>query len=283
MQDIEVSFLHLYSAFSGWKLLPWALGLTILLWACSWVLAWRASMPAYKNDSRWPGILALLGTLVIGAFMGELWHALGRPPMRTLGETRMWNCFFVSLVIGILYFQHRWFWMLFLGHSGALIFGLFTLFNPEWMDRTLRPALQSPWFVPHVATYMISYGFLTAAAVAVIPALFPKRQGAELVQSVNMAERLARLGLVFLTMGMILGAYWAKEAWGHYWSWDPKETWALITWLALIFLLHYRNLYPQNHRGYSWIVIITLIVLLITWFGVQYLPSTVSSLHTYTS
>jgi ABC-type transport system involved in cytochrome c biogenesis permease subunit len=279
METPEIFFHKIESTLSGWNLLPWSLLVAALLWILAWFLGARQK----QSKSLAPAILALAGTLVIGLFMAELWRFLGRPPMRTLGETRMWHTFFLSLMVGIVYIFHKWVWMLILGHSGALLFGIFTLLNPDWTDRTLRPALQSPWFIPHVATYMVSYAFLSAASIAACYALLPMVQRGGYLKHIDVAERLTRLGLLFLTFGMILGAYWAKESWGHYWSWDPKETWALITWLGLIFLLHYRNLYPEKHKMYAVYIVITLVLLLICWFGVQYLPSTAASMHTYTS
>ena len=71
-------------------------------------------------------------------------------------------------------------------------------------------------------------------------------------------------------------------AWGHYWSWDPKETWAAITWLAYLVYVHYRNLPHHRERIALWMLIVTFVLLQMCWWGINYLPSAQgSSVHTY--
>jgi ABC-type transport system involved in cytochrome c biogenesis permease subunit len=87
-------------------------------------------------------------------------------------------------------------------------------------------------------------------------------------------------GFGLLTLGMLMGMVWAKAAWGHYWEWDPKETWALATALACLVYIHLRR---QSHapRFALWMVPVTFLLLLITWIGVNYLPAAHSSIHVY--
>ena len=85
-----------------------------------------------------------------------------------------------------------------------------------------------------------------------------------------------------MTLGMLMGALWAKEAWGHYWSWDPKETWAAITWLPYLVYVHYRQCRPRIVRPALWVLIIAFILLQMCWWGINYLPSAQGmSVHTY--
>ena len=104
----------------------------------------------------------------------------------------------------------------------------------------LVPALQSNWFIPHVIVYMLSYAILGmswfVAILGIIPRIKTKWNNKELV----IADNLVYIGFGFLTLGLVFGAFWAKEAWGHYWTWDPKETWAMITWMAYLLYIHYR-------------------------------------------
>lgn len=95
-----------------------------------------------------------------------------------------------------------------------------------------------------------------------------------------MAHYLALLGFVLLTFGLIFGALWAKEAWGHYWTWDPKETWAFISWLAYLGYLHLVAC-KTDPRKLQWYLGLAFFVLLVCWFGVNYLPSAQNSVHTY--
>ena len=95
-------------------------------------------------------------------------------------------------------------------------------------------------------------------------------------------DDLVYVSFAFLTFGMLFGALWAKEAWGHYWSWDPKETWAAITWLAYLIYIHYRQQPQQRNRLAFWMLIGSFILLQMCWWGINYLPSAQgSSVHTY--
>ena len=97
-----------------------------------------------------------------------------------------------------------------------------------------------------------------------------------------LTSSLVYVGLIFMTFGMMFGAFWAKEAWGHYWSWDPKETWAAITWLAYLVYVHYRQLPRHKERLALWMLIGSFVLLQMCWWGINYLPSAQgSSVHTY--
>lgn len=101
-------------------------------------------------------------------------------------------------------------------------------------------------------------------------------------KEIHITDDLANVGLSFMTLGMLMGALWAKEAWGHYWSWDPKETWAAITWLTYLIYIHYRRYKPHNLRPALWTLIISFCLLQMCWWGINYLPSAQgSSVHTY--
>ena len=149
----------------------------------------------------------------------------------------------------------------------ASLFAYF--FFDSYNTKTLVPALQSPWFAPHVFVYIFAYCLL---GVAVIIAWW------------KLPDDLVYVSLAFLTIGMLFGALWAKEAWGHYWSWDPKETWAAITWLAYLVYVHYRQLPHHRERLALWMLICSFVLLQMCWWGINYLPSAQgSSVHTYST
>ena len=152
----------------------------------------------------------------------------------------------------------------------AVIASLFAyFFFDSYNTKTLVPALQSPWFAPHVFVYIFAY---TLLGVAVIMAWW------------KLADDLVYVSLAFLTIGMLFGALWAKEAWGHYWSWDPKETWAAITWIAYLVYIHYRLIPHQRNRLALWMLVISFLLLQMCWWGINYLPSAQgSSVHTYST
>ena len=244
------------------------------------VLFWVAgTFAAWRNKTGIASASTVLGLLVFFSFILSMWISLERPPLRTMGETRLWYSFFLPLVGLIVYSRWKYKWILSFSTVLALVFICVNLFKPEIHDKTLMPALQSPWFAPHVIVYMFAYAVLGAATVLAVFLLFKKKSP---TSEMDIADNLVYVGLAFLTIGMLFGALWAKEAWGHYWSWDPKETWAAITWLAYLIYVHYRQLPRHKERLALWSLIISFALLQMCWWGINYLPSAQgSSVHTY--
>ena len=210
-----------------------------------------------------------------------MWISLERPPLRTMGETRLWYSFFLPLAGIIVYSRWRYKWILSFSTILSTVFVCINIFKPEIHSKTLMPALQSPWFAPHVIVYMMAYALLGAAVLMSLYLLFFKKSEVT-EKEIYITDDLAYVGLSFITLGMLMGALWAKEAWGHYWSWDPKETWAAITWLAYLIYIHYRWYKPRNLRPALWTLIISFCLLQMCWWGINYLPSAQgSSVHTY--
>ena len=144
------------------------------------------------------------------------------------------------------------------------------IFGKTLDARQLVPALQSPWYAPHVVAYMISFVLLAAATLF---AMFRERMLA--------ADSLVRAGLAFFTTGMLFGAFWAKEAWGNYWTWDPKETWSLITWAVYVVYLYWRKFRSEDRCVARILLIIAMICVQMCWWGIDLLPSAMKSLHVY--
>lgn len=135
------------------------------------------------------------------------------------------------------------------------------------------PALQSPWFAPHVTSYVLAYGLM---AVATVPAL---RATAERAHPMQVADAIVRLAFPFMTFGLWSGSLWADAAWGRYWAWDIKETWALLTWLTYLAYLHL----PITGACFLYrkaLILLGFAAILITFLVVNFLPAT-GSLHTY--
>jgi ABC-type transport system involved in cytochrome c biogenesis permease subunit len=141
-------------------------------------------------------------------------------------------------------------------------------FSPE--PKLLPPALQSPLFIPHVATYMIAYVALAKAAVASVTVLILGADRASdaprgLVDHETAMDRLVRLGFPLLTAGLVLGAVWAQRVYGDFWSWDPKEMLSLATWLAFALYFHARyTLGRRRPRILAGIVVAGLVLMLAT-------------------
>ncbi len=225
--------------------------------------------------------LVLTGILSMAIYIVFLWTSLERPPLRTLGETRLWYSLFISIIGLITYFRWRYHWMLYYCLFMSLLFLFINYLHPENFSKTLMPALQSPWFVPHVVVYIISYAFLAASTLVAIYGLYQIKRKKFEAKFMQVADNLVYLGFAFLTFGLLFGALWAKEAWGHYWTWDPKETWAFITWMGYLVYIHRRYQKPSKYISALWILALAFVILLICWFGVNYLPSAQFSVHTY--
>ncbi len=257
----------------SWNLFIWfALG-AVILWALGAFFAWKG-----RKDLVYA--FTLTGIAVFFAFILGMWISLERPPLRTMGETRLWYSFFLPVAGIIVYSRWRYKWILSFSTVLSLVFICVNLFKPEIHSKTLMPALQSPWFAPHVIVYMFSYAILGAATIMAVYLLFFRRDKTG-VREMYSTDNLVYVGLTFLTFGMLFGALWAKEAWGHYWAWDPKETWAAITWLAYLLYIHFRKANPGKWRTACWILLAAFICLQICWWGINYLPSANTSVHTY--
>lgn len=243
---------------------------------------------AWKEMKKLTTIFLAIFFLVMVFHLAGLWVSLERPPMRTLGETRLWYAFFLPLVGVLLYRQLKSPWVLLYSQVMAGLFLLLNILKPENFDKTLMPALQSPWFVPHVIVYMIAYALLGLSALFACYQLYQHYfRGKQLLQAdLDSIDLYVVSGTVLLTLGLLFGALWAKEAWGHYWTWDPKETWALITWLVYLNYLHAKSHQINESlrvRRSLFFVAIGFVAVLLCWFGVNYMPSAQNSVHTYTN
>lgn len=248
----------------------------LLCWGAS---AWMAYRPGRFGRAV---ILNLSGLAIFFAFIIGMWISLERPPLRTMGETRLWYSFFLPVAGLITYVRWRYKWILSFSTLLAGVFICINLLKPEIHNKTLMPALQSPWFAPHVIVYMFAYAMLGAAAIFALYLLFHRKGQSIDTDRMALCDNLVYVGTAFLTIGMLFGAIWAKEAWGHYWSWDPKETWAAATWLANLLYIHFRLNRQARHRAALGLLLFSFILLQVCWFGVNYLPSAQGkSVHTY--
>lgn len=249
----------------------WVLGLLILLFSKTNRIKTVANIL----------FLGGIGSLIF--FTVGLWISLDRPPLRTLAETRLWYAVFLSVIGIVLYYRWKLLWMLAYSLSLAILFLFINYLNPDTFDKTLMPALQSPWFVPHVIVYIIAYALLAVSSLIAIKGLFQLKMKKNVLETIKLADNIVYIGFAFLTFGLLFGALWAKEAWGHYWTWDPKETWAFLTWMIYLLFIHFRIKKSENIKTTLWILALAFVVLLICWFGVNYLPSTQTSVHVYSS
>ena len=250
----------------------------------TWVIGIVFLLISYKKTSfvKIANILFLAGWAILIVFVVKLWLELDRPPMRTLGETRLWYSTFLPLIGFITYIRWKYKWFLAYSFGMASLFLIINYLNPETYSKTLMPALQSVWFVPHVLVYLFSYAVLAASSIVAIKGSYDSFKGNFKLETLKLADNLVYIGFAFLTLGLLFGALWAKEAWGHYWTWDPKEVWAFLTWMGYLIYIHYRHFHVHKTKQALTILALAFVVLLVCWFGVNYLPVADTSVHTYT-
>lgn len=299
--------------------------------ALFWISGAVTSLKARRV--RLPLLLTGIGVGIFMTFIIGVWISLGRPPLRTMGETRLWFSLFLSLIGGVVYLRWRYRWVLPFSCLLSVVFVCINVFKPEIHTEELAPALRSPWFVPHVIVYMFSYAVMGIATILALRILWLTRRSVagsapapgsttpatvdaaasplspSLQGDLRLCDTLVRMGWGFITMGIVMGALWAKQAWGDYWTWDPKETWAAATWLSYLLYMHLRQgsalssvtsagseaIARQNspaievashsnkalHRT-LFLLIFSFLLLQMCWWGVNYLPSAQGfSLHTY--
>ncbi|MFH1154304.1 MAG: c-type cytochrome biogenesis protein CcsB [Pseudomonadota bacterium] len=150
----------------------------------------------------------------------------------------------------------------------------------------LIPALKSNWLIAHVITCFLGYsGFAVAFGFSIMylakpgpdrtKGLLARLPSLDIID--ELTHQMVMFGFLFLTIGIITGSVWANSAWGSYWSWDPKETWSLITWFIYAICLHLRMMRGWSGKKIAWVSIIGFMAVLFTYFGVNLLPG----LHSY--
>ena len=243
----------------------------IILWGAG------AALALFHNGrSRAAIYLTLAGTLLFAAYIICFWISLQRPPLRTMGETRLWYSFFMGVSGLVTYIRWKYRWILSFSTVVGGVFALLNMLKPEIHDQTLMPALQSFWFVPHVTVYMFSYSVLGCAFILACAGMFRHKE-----TYLAAADKLVYTGVAFLTIGMLTGAIWAKAACVHYWSWDPKETWTAVKCAGYLPYMHLSILHRTAPRALYGILIASFLSLQICWYGVNYMPSARQSVHLY--
>jgi len=164
----------------------------------------------------------------------------------------------------------------------ALLLAYASLGGVDSRIKPLMPALKSNWLLIHVVTAFLGYAAFALAFGSALLFLFQERRPRPSLPPLPALDRLIYrttiLGFLLLTLGIVTGAVWAETAWGRYWSWDPKETWSLITWFIYAALLHARLLKGWHGRRIAWLAVLGFIAVLFTYLGVSFL---LTGLHSY--
>lgn len=206
------------------------------------------------------------------------WNAAAAPPFGNMRQVMS----LIPLVMGPIYVYvacvSKRPWLLGYFALTCLIAGIGAYFMPAQSDWKQMPALQSVWFMPHVASYIISYGLASVATLLTLIAYVKKEESQKFLLA---AYQMVLLSFPFMSFGLWSGAIWADEVWGGYWSWDIKEAWSLITWGLYLMYLHLMPI-PRWRNASSLLLMIAFVALLITFLVVNLLPK-ISSVHSYAS
>ena len=204
----------------------------------------------------------------------------GRIPMANQFEFA--NAFALGVaVIGALFkLRNRSMdWMVTLCTPCAFVLISYAAFQPQEITE-LMPALRSVWFTAHIGTAVLSYAaFAVAACCGLRYLLLEKKEtDAHLRQLDNLSYKLVCFGYLMLTVVILTGCVWAEQAWSSFWTWDPKEVWALITWILYSIYLHQRIRMNWRGRRMVFFSILAFVLVIFTFVGVNTL---MSGLHSY--
>jgi cytochrome c-type biogenesis protein CcsB len=213
---------------------------------------------------------------------------IGHAPLSNLYESMVFFAWTIALIylLFVRKFRNR------LLGAVVLPFVFLSLASTSLMNREIQPlvpALQSNWLTAHVITCFLGYAAFAVACSLSLLYLLKSRSdkgesgffGAHLPSAELLDDysyRIIGLGFPMLTLGIVTGAAWANEAWGTYWSWDPKETWSLIVWLIYAAYLHARLARGWQGRRAAWLSILGFAATLFCYLGVNLF---LSGLHSY--
>lgn len=222
-----------------------------------------------RRTRPWSRTLLWLATATAGTLVALRWSRTGSGPFLTLYDILVSNLFTLGLVSSIAAHHARLQATTFAVCAGVgALLGLWALVVPD-APSTLPASYESPWLWVHVLTGKIFLGCLLVAAGEAVTTL----RG---TQDANVDEtmwRFVMIGFVFETGMLVTGAIWAQDAWGRYWAWDPVETWALLTWLAVAIGLHARLAMRVPPRAGAVVVLTCFTLAFLTLFGVPFLSA----------
>jgi ABC-type transport system involved in cytochrome c biogenesis permease subunit len=217
-----------------------------------------------------------------GDFWARLQLIIHQVPLSNFYESLVFFSWCLASLTLFFFYRYR---ESFLGVAGGLLASLVLAYASLGVDSSIKPlmpALKSNWLLIHVITCFLGYaafGLAFGAALLYLIQAFtsrPKNPAPPLMD--RLIYRAAVIGFIFLTLGILTGAVWAETAWGRYWSWDPKETASLITWLIYAALLHARLVKGWQGRPIAWLAVAGFVAVLFTYFGVSFL---LPGLHSY--
>jgi cytochrome c-type biogenesis protein CcsB len=253
----------------------------LLLAAALFALSYKERFAKLRNSA----LLGMVGGLAFySTAMILRWMIGGRAPWSNMYESMTaigWSLVIIALIYELVKRDKIF------GLAGSLMGGV-TLMLAHYanLDRGINPlvpALQSYWLIIHVIVILASYACMAIAMViGHVLLLGAVKSGGKINASLSRIAsanlHVMQVGCVILILGILLGAVWAVSSWGRFWGWDPKETWALITWFVYIAFLHGRSAGWLNWKGLAFASVAAFPVVVMTYYGVNFY---LSGLHSY--
>ena len=247
--------------------------------------------PRLTLPARWTVVAAVVTTTagILLRWVESYQMGIGHAPLSNLYESLVFFAWTAGVIYLFVEFKYKNALIGAFVTPIAFLAMAYASMSPNISDRIqpLVPALKSNWLIAHVATCFFGYAaFAIAFGMSIM--YLVKARDPEKVEGIighlpkldvldELTHRMVLFGFLFLTGGIITGAVWANSAWGSYWSWDPKETWSLITWFVYATLLHARLMRGWEGKQIAYLSILGFSAVLFTYFGVNLLPG----LHSY--
>lgn len=254
---------------------------TVALYFVASVLQFAAA--SFRKDglrkASW--IVFLIGLAAHTAYLVTRGIMAHRLPLSNQFEFACAFAWGVGLLLVILGAHYKAPWMAVAAMPMAFLILSYAVLQPREVTE-LMPALRSAWFGFHIGSAVFSYSAFMLAGATGLRYLIMERRGdadeTKLRRMDHLSYRLVALGVFLLTVTILSGAIWAEQAWSSFWTWDPKEVWALITWILYAVYLHLRLRKKHSGRAMAWFVVIAIPVVLFTFAGVNTL---MPGLHSY--
>ena len=262
-------------------------GLATFLYIASWVF----KKPLSGRLAFWTALVGVAGNTagIIMRWVESYRLGIGHAPLSNMYESLVFFSWTIVIIYLVIERQYKNAVIGAFATPIAFLAMAYASMSPNISDRIqpLIPALKSNWLIAHVITCFLGYaGFAIAFGISLMYLL--KQRDAEEKSNLlshfpkprvldELTHQMVMFGFLFLSIGIITGAVWANSAWGSYWTWDPKETWSLITWFIYATLLHARMMRGWYGKRIAYLSIVGFMAVIFTYFGVNYLPG----LHSY--
>lgn len=258
-----------------------ALQLALVLYIWGFISNVLNKLPVDKSAARFALPVLALAWLSLTASLIARAISTGHVPFTDMYEFASSFSWGILLAVLLCWWRFR---SDIISAAGAVVaFALLVFaFSQPSQHTPLAPILDQPWLLPaHVSCAIIAYGMFALGFASGVLFLFRQRYTAAFLPRPEILDRIgyesSLTGFLFLTAVLIIGSIWANIAWGSYWSWDPKETAALVTWLIYAGYLFTRFVLKWRDSRSAWFLVIGFLAVLVTFFGNFFL----GGLHSY--